>query len=185
MYPFDNDRSRRKKEPFDFFGFDDDFENIFRNMERMWEHAFKDFNFDQIEPGKSFIHGFNIRIGPDGKPSIEEFGNRPRKIDEGKTILPEEREPLTDVMEGDEDVFITVEIPGVEKEDIDLNITESTLDINVNSPNRKYHKSINLPCSINPTKSRATYKNGILDITLERIQKKSDNEDYHPDSRAN
>ncbi len=178
MYPFDNDR-RRSRDPFDFFGFDDDIENIFRNMERMWERAFKDFNFDQIEPGKSFVHGFNIRIGPDGKPSIEEFGNRPKKIDEGKTIVPDEREPLTDVIEGDEDVFITVEIPGVEKEDIDLKITDSNIKINVDSPNRKYHKSIDLPCNIIPTKSKATYKNGILDITLKRMEKKRDNEGYH------
>ena len=86
MYPFDNDRERRRRIPFDFFGFDDDFERMFRNMERMWESAFRDFNFDQIEPGKSFVHGFNIRIGPEGKPRIEEFGNRPKRIDEGKTI---------------------------------------------------------------------------------------------------
>jgi HSP20 family protein len=179
MYPFDNDRNKRNKDPFDFFGFDDDFDRIFRNMERMWESAFKDLNFDEIEPGKSFVHGFNIRIGPDGKPKIEEFGNRPKKIDEGKTIVPEEREPLTDIIEGDDDISITVEIPGVNKEEIDLNINDLSLEINVNSPNRKYHKSIDLPCSVIPKKSKATYKNGILDINIKRKDKKKDNKGYH------
>ena len=179
MYPFDDDRERRRRIPFDFFGFDDDFERMFRNMERMWESAFRDFNFDQIEPGKSFVHGFNIRIGPDGKPRIEEFGNRPKRIDEGKTIFPEEREPLTDVIEGDDDVFITVEVPGVEKEDININIKDSSIHIEVDSPNRKYHKSIDLPCSVVPDKAKASYKNGILDIIIKRKEKKRDSESYH------
>ena len=178
MYPFDNDRKRRR-DPFDFFGFDDDFERLFRNMERMWEHAFRGFNFDQIEPGKSIIHGFNIRIGPEGKPRIEEFGNRPKRIDEGKTIVTEEREPLTDVIEGDNDVFITVEVPGIEKEDINLNINDSSLDIDVDSPNRKYQKSIDLPCSVIPNHAKATYKNGILDIVIKRKEKKRDSDNYH------
>lgn len=178
MYPFDKDRNRRNRDPFDFFGFDDDFERIFENMEKMWERAFRDFNFDQIEPGKSFVHGFNIRIGPDGKPQIEEFGNRPKKVDKDKTILPEEREPLTDIIEGDDDIYITVEVPGVQKEDIDININDSSIDINVNSPNRKYHKSINLPCSVIQKKSKATYNNGILDIIVKRKERKKDNKGY-------
>ena len=180
MYPFDEDRHRRRKrDPFDFFGFDDDFNRMFHDMERMWERAFKDFNIDQIEPGKSFVHGFNIRVGPDGKPRIEEFGNRPKRIDEGKTIVSEEREPLTDIIEGDDDVFITVEIPGVHKEDINLNVNDNSIDINVDSPNRKYHKSIDLPCAVIPNKSKATYKNGILDIVIKRLEKNRGSKGYH------
>ena len=179
MYPFDNDRKRRSRDPLDFFGFDDDFERLFRNMERMWERAFKNFNFDEIEPGKSFVHGYNIRIGPDGKPRIEEFGNRPKRIDEGKTIVPDEREPLTDVIEGNDDISITVEVPGVEKEDINLNINDSSIDIDVFTLNRKYQKSIDLPCSVIPNKAKATYKNGILDIIIKRKEKKRGSESYH------
>jgi HSP20 family protein len=179
MYTFDEDRRRRRRDPFDLFGFDDEFDRMFRNMEKIWERAFRDFNFNQIEPGKSFIHGFNICIGPDGKPRIEEFGNRPKKIDKGKTIVPEEREPLTDIIEGDDNVSITFEIPGVNKEDINLNITESSLDISVDSPNRKYHKIVDLPCAVIPNKSKATYKNGILDIIIKRKDKKKDISGYH------
>ena len=58
---------------------DDDFERISRKMERIFESTFKDFNFEQIQPGKSFVHGFNFGIGPDGKTKIEEFGNRTKK----------------------------------------------------------------------------------------------------------
>ena len=178
MYPFDKDINNRRKNPFDFFGFDDDFDQMFRNMERMWEYALKDLNFDRLEPGKTFFHGFNIRIGPDEKPIIEEFGNHSKKIDEGKTIVSEEREPLTDIIEGYDEIFITVEIPGVEKEDINLNINDASLDIDIDSPERKYRKSIDLPCTVFPNKAKATYKNGILDIVVKRREKKKGNDGY-------
>ncbi len=179
MYPFNEDKDKRRKDPFDFFGFDEEFERIFRNMKRMWESAFKEYNFDQLEPGKSFVHGFNVHIGPDDKPIIEEFGNRPKKIDEEKNIVPDELEPLTDIIESDKDIFITVEMQGVEKEEIDLNISEASLDIIVNSPNRKYQKTIDFPCIVIPTKVKTTYKNGILDIIIKRKHKKKNNEGYH------
>jgi len=47
---------------------------------------------------------------PDGKPRIEDFGNKPIKSPDGEQLISEEREPLTDIIEGDEDVAITVEI---------------------------------------------------------------------------
>jgi HSP20 family protein len=179
MNPFWDDRKNSRKDPFDFFGFDDEFERMFRRMERMWESAFRDFNFDNLEPGKPFVHGFNIRINSDGKPNIEEFGHKPKKIDNGKTIISDEREPLTDIIEGDNDVAITIEIPGVNKEDINLNITKSYLDINVDSPNRKYQKSIDLPCIVKPNTSKATYKNGILDIVIKKKEKRKNKEGHH------
>ena len=170
--------NRKRKNQFDFFEMDDEFEYIFRKMERIFESTFKDFNFEQIQPGKSFVHGFNFSIDTDGKTKIEEFGNRPKKLDGEKTVFSDGREPLTDVIEGDDDIFVTVEISGVDKEDINLNITESSLDINVNSPNRKYYKSIDLPCTVIPKKSKATYKNGILDIAIKRQGKKRDYKGY-------
>ena len=119
MYPYVDDNDRRKqKKPFDFFGIDDDFERLFSQMERMWERAFKDLSFDYIEPGRSFVHGFNINIGPDGKPRIQEFGHRPQRITDSKNYMIDERDPLTDVIEGEKDVSITIEIPGVDKSEI-------------------------------------------------------------------
>ena len=73
---------------------------------------------------------------------------------------------------------ITVEIPGVEKEDIDLVATEDTLEIKVDSPKRKYHKRIDLPCNVKTKSTKATYKNGILDIVLDKKEKKKDNSGF-------
>ena len=100
------------------------------------------------------------------------------KTPQGEPGISEEREPLSDIIEGDEEVSVTVEIPGVEKEDIDLNVTEDSLDIRVNSAKRKYHKLLDLPCDVKPKTTKATYKNGILDVVIKRKERKKPGEGY-------
>jgi HSP20 family protein len=180
--PFNKDRNRRRKNPFDFID-DEEFDKIFDEMQKMFDNIdFKEMIEDMLrsgfDPNKRFIHGFSLNIGSDGKPKFQEFGNRSIKSPTGEPILSEEREPLTDIIEGDEDVAVTVEIPGVEKEDIDLNITEKKLEIRVNNPKRKYHKIVNIPCNVKPKTTKATYKNGVLDIVIKRAQKKKPGEGH-------
>jgi len=183
MDPFDNERNRRRRNPFDdFFNNlgEEDFERIFEEARRVMEDMLRDGNlFKNVEPGKAFVHGFNITRGSDGKPRVQEFGNRSIKSENGESKISEEREPLTDIIEGDEDVAVTVEIPGVEKENIDLNVNEDNLEITVDAPQRKYHKIIDLPCDVKPKTTKATYKNGILDVNLKRRERKKDNKGYH------
>ena len=179
MDPFKDERNRRKKNPFDLFGFDDDFERMFREMERMMGRAFR-FPMNKMGPGKSFVHGFSVKIGPDGKPLIQEFGNHHIKSDEGKEAISEEREPLTDVIECDEEVSVTIELPGVEKKDIELKATKDQLEINVDTPIRKYHKIVQFHVEVKPKTTKATYKNGVLDVTIQRKnEKKKDNVGVH------
>ena len=180
----DKDKRKRRRNPFDIFGFDDDaIRDLFNDdrtmddIRRMAEELMKGF-FSNAQPGKSIVHGYKIQFGPDGKPRIEDFGNRPIKSADGEPLISEEREPLTDIIEGDEDVAVTVELPGVEKNDIDLNATNDTLEIKVDTPDRKYHKSLNLPCDVLPKTTKATYKNGILDVVIKRKEKKKPGDGY-------
>jgi HSP20 family protein len=188
MDPFDEEDQHKKKNPFDPFKGDDDiFRDIFNDnrirdifnddkvmddIKKMAEEMMK--MFTNAQPGKPIVHGYKIEFGPDGKPQIEDFGNRSIRSPEGVPSISEELEPLTDVIEGENEVAITVEIPGVEKEDINLVATENTLEIKVDSPKRKYHKRIDLPCNVKTKSTKATYKNGILDIVLDKKEKKKD-----------
>jgi HSP20 family protein len=174
MDPFD--KERRRKNPFDFID-DDDFERIFDEMQKIFEsNDFREMVEDMLRGGvgsnKRFIHGFSVNMGPDGRPRIQEFGNRSMKTPGGEPMISEEQEPVTDVIEGDNEVYVTVELPGVEKDNIDLNVTENTLEITVNNPERKYHKSVDLPCGVQSKTTKATYKNGILDVVIPRKEKK-------------
>ncbi len=186
MDPFDDeDRNRRRRRnPFDPFDFDDDFikdlfndDRIMGDVKKMTEEMMK--MFSNAQPGKPVVHGFKIQFGPDGRPRIEDFGNQPIKTPDGQPTISEEREPLTDIIEGDNDVAVTVEIPGVEKKDIDLKVKRDHLEIKVDAPDRKYHKRLDLTCDIIPKTTKATYKNGILDVSIKRKEKKKPGESYH------
>ncbi len=174
----ENNRRRREQDPFDMFGNEGEFNKIFSAMERMMERALRDMQTKNIKPGKSFVRGFNVHIGPDGKPRVQEFGNYSQKASNGETQWSEEREPLVDIIENRNNVAVTVEIPGVEKEDINLDVKDQKLEISVNHPDRKYHKTVDLPCNVKSKTTKATYKNGVLDLEIEKKEKGEDKGGY-------
>ena len=179
MDPFDEDR-RRRKSPFDSI---DDFDWIFDEMEKMFESTnfrewVKEILHDSSGPNKRFIHRLGIDIVPVGKPKVQRSCNCPLKNPKGEPMSYKEPEPLIDIIEGDEEVAVTVEITGVEKEDIDLNVTEDTIEITACGSEREYHELIDLPCVIKPKTMKVTYKNGVLDVVVKRKEKKKTGRGY-------
>ncbi|MEM1618015.1 MAG: archaeal heat shock protein Hsp20 [Desulfurococcaceae archaeon] len=169
-----------------------DFEDIFDELDRFFEDILRDMRHlmrrfyygfpppEEFEKEmrelekrgiKPYVYGFSITIGPDGKPVIREFGNVKRV--RGRPEIIEEREPLVDVFEKDDEVIVVAEIPGVDKDKIDLKITEDgkTLIIRASNEERKYYKEVELPAKVDPDTSRATYKNGVLEVKLKKIGK--------------
>lgn len=173
MFPW----RRRRKDFFDdddFFGMDEEFSRIMGHMNRIFEDIGKSPMRKSGEFGP-FIYGFSMKTGPDGKPIINEFGNVPAAKGGGSVgEASDEREPLTDVIEGDDDVTVIVELPGVEKEDINLEAGEESLSIKVDTDKRKYSKTLELPCKVKTEPVKATYKNGILEVKLPRDERKKD-----------
>ena len=184
--------NRRRRLPRGFF-----FEDIFKMMkefEDMMERDLKEFK-DKVPEDLSkertlpdgtkvkewgpFVYGYSMKIGPDGKPQIREFGNvKPREgVEESPFTAPSkrfkiqpEREPLVDVIDTNGEVRIIAELPGVNKEAIKLQGTEKTLTISVDTPNRKYHKLIELPTAVDIKAAKSTYRNGVLEIILPKIK---------------
>ena len=76
------------------------------------------------------------------------------------------------IQEGDKEIYITTELPGVEKEDIVLEILDNILYIQVVNDKYPYKKEIELKTSINEKNIDATYNNGILSITLQKNKPK-------------
>lgn len=173
---------RRRYPFFESWSFED-FDKMFREMEKMMEEEFKTFtsrvpkdyvrerklpNGTNIRELGPFVYGYSVKIGPDGKPEIREFGNvKPSRF--GPRIK-EEREPLVDIIETDGEVKVVAELPGVEKNDIKLHGTEDTLTISVDIPQRKYYKEIKLPAKVNAREAKTEYKNGVLEITLPKTK---------------
>ncbi len=103
-----------------------------------------------------------------------------------ETALSEYREPLTDVWETDNDVVATIELPGVSKEDINLNVTDNRVEVKVEKKEEKkekkkglyrlersyrgFYRAFPLPSEVKADEAKATYKNGVLEITIPKKQ---------------
>lgn len=112
------------------------------------------------------VFGFSIRTDIGGKPIVEPFGNI-KRTPKGPTV-EEEREPITDVFDEKEEVRVYAEMPGVNEEDIELDLREDILDISAQSGDRKYHKELLLPAKVKPETLTSSYKNGILEVRMRK-----------------
>jgi HSP20 family protein len=178
----EEDRWSKKGWPF-FRGGLGDIDKAFKEMEEMMAKEFEELSKrapdalirEQTLPDGTkmkswgpFVYGYSVTVGPDGKPKVREFGNFKAETRLGKPHMDvkEKREPLADVIPGDGEIRVIVELPGVEKKDIKLSGTENKLTISVDTPERKYFKEVELPCRIDVKKATSKYKNGVLDITI-------------------
>lgn len=155
---------KKKKGFFDLFG-DFDIFDIEDEMKKFME----DFNIDELKSEEPLVWGLNIRVGPDGKPVIQRFGNVKTSM-KGPRIS-EDREPLVDVIEKVDSVAVIAELPGADKGRIKVNATERTLTISAPTEERKFYKEVKLPSPVNPKSAKATFKNGVLEVTLEKREK--------------
>lgn len=161
----------RRKRPFGFFDFDEDFEHMQEMMERMMQDAMKDVEKGRSFEGKPMVYGFSLRVGPDGKPVMEEFGNVQKKGEGAAGRAEDEREPLVDVINRKDEVTVIAEVPGVERHDIKTTLSKEgdVLNIVVDNPERKYKKVLKLPARVRKEGAAASYKNGVLEVKLKKL----------------
>src|SRR5512139_1776896 len=174
---------KRRRNPFSKDPFFGDIDQMFREMERMMEEEFKNFtekvpkdyvkerrlpDGSTVKEWGPFVYGYSMKIGPDGKPEIQEFGNIKKSL-KGPQVK-EEREPLVDVVETNGEIRVVVEMPGVEKGDIKLHGTEDALTIAVDTPQYKYYKDVELPVKVRVKDARSTYKNGVLEVVIPKME---------------
>lgn len=148
--------------------FDDVFEEFDRLEEMMDEMMRQTFetSSQKEKAQKPYVFGFSMRVSPDGKPVIREFGNLQRGS--SGTLIREESEPLVDVVEEKREVTVVAELPGVDKEGIKVSATERHLTISVDTPEHRYYKEVELPARVEPKSATASYKNGVLQVRLKK-----------------
>jgi HSP20 family protein len=112
-----------------------------------------------------FVYGFSYTAEPGKEPVVREFGNiRPSY----RGIEPSEgREPLVDIMDEKDAYRIFVELPGVEKEKVKLDVAENSVQIRTDDE-KKFYKMIDLESAVDPDSAKASYKNGVLTIELKK-----------------
>ncbi len=174
-----------------------EFDNVQREMQRMYDQfadiqtnapkeLIKEYETQEgnkIREVGPIVYGYSMTVGPDGKPHVQEFGNikylgRGNRggggefTSTGLRARPEitaEREPLYDVNVTDNEVKVALEMPGVKKENIKVNAYDGRIEVLSDDPQRKYHKTIELPQQeVDIETIKSTYNNGILEIIFNK-----------------
>jgi HSP20 family protein len=163
-----------------------EFEEMRRDMERMFEETLRDIDrvpkelireYDTPTGGRvrevgPLVYGYSMTIGPDGKPKVKQFGNVRSPLGGGGMMPPAltaEREPLADVITTDKDIKVTLEMPGISKQDIKINVYEDSVEVSTTeTAPKKYRRIIELPSESDIESARSTYTNGILEITFKK-----------------
>ena len=114
------------------------------------------------------VYGFSVKMGLGGKATIEQFGNI--KATERGPVVAEVWEPIVDVFDEGERLVVIAELPGVDEDDIHLEVKDDIIDLAAEAKDRKYSKEILLPSAVDPDSMQSTYKNGILEIGLKKKQ---------------
>jgi HSP20 family protein len=95
--------------------------------------------------------------------------------------------PRVDLVERDAEIAVRAELPGVDRKDLQVSLTDRTLTIRASS--RKENKeekgeyfrreistgevsrTLTLPAAVDGTKAKAEFKDGILEIVVPKIEK--------------
>lgn len=120
------------------------------------------------------VYGYSVTVGPDGKPVVREFGNvKPGPHRKWQQALTDTREPLVDVVDGEKEIRVIAELPGVKREDISLAAKGKNLEISAETPTRKYRKELELPGSVELEGSTSSFNNGIFEVTFPKRKGRS------------
>lgn len=94
--------------------------------------------------------------------------------------------PPVDILERQDHLVIRAEVPGVQKEDMDVRIENGVLtlhgerkeeketqELNAHLVERVYGsftRSFSLPTTVDPSKVSAVYKDGVLEVTVPKVE---------------
>ena len=84
--------------------------------------------------------------------------------------------------EREKDIVFTIDMPGVDKKDIDINVEDHAITVKARNGgyregsesnprgSRNYNYNRNFKPTVDINSAKATFKNGVLDITLTKIE---------------
>ena len=164
-FPFE----RKERSEVDWFR--EPFMDMIKRFEESLPPESKDFMQEEVTPGSvsrrygPFVYGFSYTAEPGKEPIFREFGNIKPSY---RGIEPSAgREPLVDVMSEKEKYRVFVELPGVEKGNVKLDVAEDSVEIKTEDE-KKFYKMIHLDSAVDPDSAKASYKNGILTLELDK-----------------
>lgn len=99
----------------------------------------------------------------------------------------ERRFPKVDVIDRDSEIVVKAEVPGVDKEDLEVSTTENTVTIKGKSSHEEkeekgdyfrcemsrgaFSRTVALPGEVDGANAKASFKDGVLELTLPKLAK--------------
>jgi HSP20 family protein len=96
--------------------------------------------------------------------------------------MPALKQPSVDVLDLGDALQVVADMPGVKKEDIEINLTPEQIEISAESSTEterkdedysyrergyaSYRRMLDLPADVLPDKAEATFKNGVLEVKI-------------------
>ena len=96
------------------------------------------------------------------------------------------RMPRVDVIDRDTEVLVRAELPGVEKDDLDVTVTDDAVTIKASTRHEKqdekgdYHRCeisrgsfsrvVTLPADVDAEKASSKFRDGVLELTLPKVK---------------
>ena len=100
------------------------------------------------------------------------------------------QEPRMDIYEEGDNLIAKVELPGVEPDNIDINVTEDTLNLRAKHEEEKeteekgyykkelsrgfFKRAVPLPVKVKNEEAEASYEDGVLKVTIPEQEKKEE-----------
>ncbi len=102
-------------------------------------------------------------------------------------LLPfEGKWPRADVIDRDNEVVVRAEVPGIDKKDLDISITENAMTIKGTSRREEkeekgdyyrcettqgsFSRTLTLPCNVDGTRAKASFKDGVVEVTVPKLE---------------
>jgi HSP20 family protein len=124
-----------------------------------------------------------------GRPFSGLWPSMPGMLRPSRALLGESlhvRVPAVDLYEGKEEVVLKAEVPGLSKEDLKIELTDSMLTVSGEKKKEEeikeesytyseraygsFSRSLQLPCAVKADKVKATFKDGILEVKLPKTE---------------
>lgn len=107
----------------------------------------------------------SLRSRPTGRPMGRRAAPVRRQAPVPEPKVATVQEPPADIFDEETHLKVVAELPGIEEEDIEIDLHGAHLLISASTPAHKYRKEIVLPCAPDGKVERL-YRNGILELTL-------------------
>ena len=100
----------------------------------------------------------------------------------------EGRMPKVDLVDTESEIVVRAELPGVSKDDLEVTLAEGTVTIEAHTTAEKkeeeegkyyrremsrgeFRRTVGLPAEVDEAKAKATFTDGILELTLPKLEK--------------